>query len=142
MRVVGPEQQEDRELREWFETQRRGNIERLIAGGQTLIQLITGVYGVLFGVLALNDQPAYLKQPTVQWFGSIGVCLFFVALITATTVVVPRRNPYQANNLTELPQVYRDIVKRKATMLMVAQVCFVLGIGCVVGVILAIVWGW
>ena len=27
----------------------------------TITQLVTGLYGVLFAVLALSDQPAYLK---------------------------------------------------------------------------------
>ncbi len=36
MRLLGPETADDRELREWFESQERGNIERLEARAQTI----------------------------------------------------------------------------------------------------------
>lgn len=142
MRVVGPETPEEREVREWFEAQRRTNLDRLEAGAQTLIQLITGVYGVLFAVLALSDQPAYLQRPVVLWAGSAGVCVFFAALLAAIMVTLPRRVRYQEDNLTDMQRAYRRLVARKATLLRIAHIIFLIGIACLVTVILAILWGW
>ncbi|GIV89792.1 MAG: hypothetical protein KatS3mg055_2310 [Chloroflexus sp.] len=107
MRILGPETPADRELREWFESQERGNIERLEAGAQTIIQLVTGLYGVLFAVLALSNQPAYLQNPIVRWAGTVGVCTFFGSLLAAMLVAIPRRIVYQKDNLTEMQRVYR-----------------------------------
>jgi Trk-type K+ transport system membrane component len=140
MQLLGPETTADRELREWFEGQQRGNIERLEQGAQTIIQLVSGLYGVLFAVLALSDQPAYLKTPIVQWAGTIGVCAFFAALLAAMLAALPRRFVYETDNLTEMKQVYNRLQGRKATLLRTAQVIFLLGTACLVTVILAILW--
>lgn len=140
MRVLGPETTEDRELREWFETQERGSIERLEAGAQTIIQLVTGLYGVLFAVLALSDQPLYLQRPVIQWAGTAGLCAFFGALLAAMLVALPRRISYQKDNLTEMQQAYRRLLARKAALLRTAQLVFLLGTACLVTVILAILW--
>ncbi len=140
MPVIGPETSADRELREWFEGQERGNIDRLEAGAQAVIQLVTGLYGVLFAVLALGDQPAYLQQATVRWAGAAGAALLFGALLSAMLVVVPCRVTHQRDNLTEMERAYRGLQQRKARMLGLAQLFFVLGIGCLVAVIVAILW--
>lgn len=140
MRILGPETTDDRELREWFESQERGNIERLEAGAQTIIQLVTGLYGVLFAVLALSNQPAYLQNPIVQWAGTVGVCTFFGSLLAAMLVALPRRITYQKDNLTEMQQVYSRLQGRKATLLRAAQIVFLIGTACLVAVILAILW--
>lgn len=140
MRLLGPETADDRELREWFESQERGNIERLEAGAQTIIRLVTGLYGVLFAVLALSDRPAYLQNPIVQWAGTVGVCAFFGSLLAAMMVAIPRRMVYQKDNLTEMQQVYRRLQSRKATLLRTAQLMFLIGTACLVAVILAILW--
>jgi hypothetical protein len=140
MRVLGPETADDRELRAWFEEQERGNLERLEVGAQTLIQLITGLYGVLFAVLALSDQPAYLQRPLVQWAGTFGVCAFFGSLLAAMLIVIPRRISYQQDNLTEMRQRHRSLLRRKATLLRLAQLVFLLGSACLVTVIVAILW--
>ncbi len=141
MRILGPETADDRELREWFERQERGNIERLEAGARTVIQLVTGLYGVLFAVLALSDQPAYLRDPVVRWTGTLGVGAFFGSLLLAMLVVSPRRISYQQDNLTEMRRTYRRLEGRKAALLRAAQLVFLIGMACLVVVILAILWG-
>ncbi|WP_298405012.1 hypothetical protein [uncultured Chloroflexus sp.] len=142
MRILGPETTDDRELREWFESQQRGNIERLEAGAQTITQLVTGLYGVLFAVLALSDQPAYLQNPVVQWAGTAGICAFFASLIAAMLVALPRRLSVQQDNLTEMQQMYRHLQGRKANLLRAAQAMFLFGTACLITVILALLWGW
>jgi len=140
MPVLGPETDAERELREWFERQERGNIERLEAGAQTLIQLVTGLYGVLFAVLALSSQPAYLQPPVVQWAGTLSMGAFFASLLAAMLVVLPRRTSYQQDNLTEMQQAYQRLLRRKASLLRMAHLVFLLGTAGLVAVILAILW--
>jgi hypothetical protein len=140
MRILGPETQDDRDLREWFESQKRGNIERLEAGAQIIIQLVTGLYGLLFAVLALSDQPAYLQEPIIQWAGTISVCTFFGSLLAAMLVAIPHRKMYQKDNLTEMRQLYLRLQGRKAILLRTAQIVFLIGTACLVTVILAILW--
>ena len=102
MHPIGPENAADRALREWFDELERHNLDRLEEGAKTITQLVTGLYGVLFAVLALSDQPAYLKQPIVQGFGIAGVALFFVALLAALVVAYPWRTSYQEDNLSSM----------------------------------------
>jgi len=66
--------------------------------------------------------------------------VFFASLIAAMLVLVPRRMTYQHDNVTDMARVYRQLQGRKATLLRVAQITFLLGIGCVIAVILAILW--
>ncbi|PDW00296.1 hypothetical protein [Candidatus Chloroploca asiatica] len=140
MPVLGPETPDERELREWLEKQKRGNIERLETSAQTIIQLVTGLYGVLFAVLALSDQPAYLEQPVVQWAGTVGVGAFFATLVMALFVLLPRRVSYETDNLGEMQAVYQGLLGRKAVLLQIAQGCFLIGMAALVVVILAILW--
>jgi hypothetical protein len=102
MRPIGPETEADRALREWFDEQERRNFDRLEEGAKTLTQLVTGLYGVLFAVLAFSDQPAYLMLSSVQWLGSVSVCAYFVALLAALAVVYPWRSRYQQDNLSAM----------------------------------------
>ncbi|NCC32266.1 MAG: hypothetical protein EOM24_09610 [Chloroflexia bacterium] len=138
--MLGPETTDERELREWLEKQKRGNIERLETSAQTIIQLVTGLYGVLFAVLALSDQPAYLEQPVVQWAGTVGVTAFFATLVMALFVLLPRRVSYETDNLSEMQAVYQGLLGRKAVLLQLAQGFFLIGMAALVVVILAILW--
>ena len=106
----------------------------------TITQLVTGLYGVLFAVLALSDQPAYLKQPTVQGFGGAGVMAFFVALLAALVVVYPWRTSYQEDNLSSMRRAQHVMRLRKVWGLRVALWAFVAGLGCLAGVIMAVLW--
>ena len=141
MRPIGPETDADRALREWFDEQERRNFDRLEEGAKTLTQLVTGLYGVLFAVLALSDQPAYLKQPAVQWLGTAGVFLFFLALLAALAVVYPWRTRYQEDNLSSMQRAQQAMLRRKVWGMRVALYAFIVGAGCLAGVIVAVLWG-
>ncbi len=127
MRDLGPETEETRALREWFAEQEKKNVDRLEEGAKNIIQLVTGLYGVLFAVLALSDQPAYLKLPQVQVLGITSLGAFFVALIAAVIAVHPWRTGYQEDNITEMQGEYRRLLRRKAWSVRVALWLFLLG---------------
>lgn len=111
-------------LREWFEAQEKGNIERLESAAQTLIQLITGLYGVLFAVLALNSNPPYLQAGEAKVLGGITILLFFIGLAAALVVLYPRSYVYQEDNVTLMERTFKKIIERKKDGLMVAVVGF------------------
>lgn len=41
-----------------------------------------------------------------------------------------------------MQRAYRRLVARKATLLRIAHIIFLIGVACLVTVILAILWGW
>ncbi len=140
MRVIGPESEDERELRDWFEAQTRQNLDRLEEGAKTIIQLVTGLYGVLFAVLALSDQPVYLQQRAVRIAGTVSMVALFLALICAVLVVLPRRMTYQEDNLTAMQRVYRGMLARKARWLRVTLLLFLLGTAGLGSVVVIILW--
>jgi hypothetical protein len=141
MRPIGPETDADRKLREWFDEQERRNLDRLEEGAKTLIQLVTGLYGVLFAVLALKDDPAYLQQATVLWLGTGSLFAFFIALLAALGVVYPWRSTYQEDNLSAMRRAQNAMLLRKVWGLRLSLWAFVAGTGLLAGVILAVLWG-
>jgi hypothetical protein len=127
-------------LREWFDELERQNLDRLEEGAKMITQLVTGLYGVLFAVLGLSDQPVYLKQPTVQGFGVAGVALFFIVLLAALVVVYPWRTSYQQDNLSSMQRAQHAMRLRKVWGLRVSLCTFVADLGCLAGVIMAVLW--
>lgn len=140
MRVVGPESSEDRALREWFATLKRGSVERLEAGAQLIIQLVTGLYGVLFAVLALSDSPTYLQRTGIQVAGTLALCAFFAALIAAMWVIVPSLVIYQQDNLTSMERAHDQMLTRKVNLLLTSQFIFILGIAALLATLIMVIW--
>lgn len=141
MRVIGPEPDEDRELREWFDDQAKHNLDRLEAGAKTIIQLITGLYGLFFAVLALGDQPAYLQHLAVRIAGTVSMAAFFIALLSAVWVVLPRRSSYHQDNLTAMKQVHRQLLGRKSFWLRITLILFIIGAAALATMIIFVLWG-
>jgi hypothetical protein len=140
MQVIGPETSEDQALREWFDDQARRSLDRIEEGAKTIIQLVTGLYGVLFAVLALSDQPAYLQNLIVRIGGTAGVALFFLALLSALLVVLPRRISYTKDQLSAMQREYPRLLGAKARWLRVALLLFLLGAASLAAVIGAVLW--
>ena len=136
----GAETPKDRALREWFDDQEKRNLDRLEDGAKTITQLVTGLYGVLFAVLALKDHPTYLQRPVVQWLGLLGVVAFFASLLAALVTVYPWRTRYQEDNVDEMAQAYQGILHRKSNSLSVALGAFVVSTGLLGAVIVAVLW--
>lgn len=142
MRPIGPERPEDRALREWFAREEERNLERLEDGAKTIVQLVTGLYGLLFAVLAISHQPAYLRRPAVQWLGTLGMLAFFVALLAALVTLFPWRSTFQEDNLSEMGRVSQQVLNRKQWGLGTALGAFLVGVCLLAVIITAILWGW
>ena len=141
MRDLGPETKDDRDLREWFDDQQRRSLDRLQEAAKTVVQLVTGIYGVLFAVLAFSDHPAYLKQPWVRVFGTISMLALFFALFSAYFVLQPREITWQEDNLSDMRRVYQATEERKGGWLNTALIAFLVGTGALGVVIVIVLWG-
>jgi hypothetical protein len=135
----GSENEDDRTLREWFAAQQRANFDRLEEAAKTLAQLVAGLYGVLFAVLAFsaNPTPAYLRDTTVRWLGSLALGAFFLTLLATLAVLYPRATRYQQGNLTSMRQGWEAMRRFKAWSLRLALLLFLAGMGC-----LGVLIGW
>ena len=122
--------------------QEQRNLDRLEDGAKTITQLVTGLYGVLFAVLALSDQPTYLGRASVQVLGTGSLIAFFVALLAALVTVYPWRNQAQRDNVSQMEHIYAAIVRRKLWSLRLAVWSFVLGVGLLGAMIMAVLWQW
>ena len=140
MRPVGPEIPEDRRLREWFAEQEQRNFDRLEEGAKVIVQLVTALYGLLFTVLALSDQPAYLRMPVVQWLGTLGMMAFFVALLSALVTLFPWRSTFQEDNLSEMKRLNEQVLNRKFWSLAVSLGAFLAGVCLLALMIIVVLW--
>jgi hypothetical protein len=142
MQDLGPETTADRALREWFDEQERGNLTRLEEGAKTITQLATGLYGVLFAVLAFsgNPTPAYLRDPVVHWLGSISLAALFLALLAGLLTLYPFRAIIQQDNLSDMQRALAAMRRRKLWSLRAALWFFVIGMGSLGGLIGWVLW--
>jgi hypothetical protein len=135
MRPIGPETPEQKVLREWFAEQAKQNLERLEASAQSITQLVTGLYGVLFAVLAFSDSPAYLKQTSVQVLGLLSMIALFGALLAALVVQFPLKSTFHPDGLSEMEAIQGRLLGRKTWGLRAALLLFILGMGLLGGLI-------
>ncbi len=141
MSVGKSESSNEQALREWFDDQVKHNLDRLEAGAQTITQLVTGLYGVLFAVLAFGNLPKYLALPAVRWAGMLSLVAFFVALIAALVVLYPfRYATTEKYNLSERQNIYNQMRQRKTRSLTIALVGFLIGMIMLMVLIMVVWW--
>jgi hypothetical protein len=138
----GSETEADRTLREWFAEQQQKNLDRLEEGAKTLAQLVAGLYSVLFAVLAFsaNPTPAYLRDTTVRWLGSLALGAFFLALLATLAVLYPRAARYQEDNLSSMRRAREWMRRVKVWSLRLALLLFLAGMGCLGALIGWVLW--
>ena len=131
MKDLGPETKADRELREWFDEQERANLTRLEDGAKTITQLTTGLYGVLFAVLAFSKDPtlAYLRDPIVRWLCTLSLAAMFLALLAALMTTYPFRTAIEQDNLSSMRRALAAMRRRKLWSLRAALWLFLAGMG-------------
>ena len=138
MMAIGPETAEDQALREWFDDQERRNIDRIDAGAKTIIQLVSAMYSVMFAVLALNAQPAYLQQPWVRLLGGLAVLFLFAAMCAALAVVYPFQASYQQYNLSQMRHAQATILSSKVWGARISLVAFLGGMATLAALVLTL----
>lgn len=122
---------EEARLREWFDEQEKASVDNLEGAARLLITLITGLFTLLFSVLAVADDPApaYLSEPLVRLLGVASVIALVVALWAALAVVLPLKVVTDRSRPATEKAAFAALLKRKSVALTAAVVLFAIGLG-------------
>ena len=117
-------------LREWFREQTKASPDNLEAAARLLIGLVTGLLGVLFGVLALaaKTPPAYLQLLSVRWAGVSAIVFLLLGLMAALVVVLPARLHEYPGRPDKQREQFAGLLLRKSRALLVAIGAFAAGL--------------
>lgn len=123
-RRTRPPTPEETALNEWFAEQEKDPSKTLEEAAKQIIQLVSALYAVVFGILAFADNPAYLGLLMVRLSGTVVVLTYLIALISALFVVMPRRYTYASASQSQRQVVFDKIIERKANLLRIAWISF------------------
>lgn len=122
----------EKRLNELFDEMDKKQLDFLDQAGKRVIELSTGLLGVLFAVTAFGDKfpPPYLaSSPNVQWL-AVGVLALLVgALLCAVLTVQPRKYKFYEHNLTEMRAEWVKLFTHKSAWLTRANWLFFAGTG-------------
>lgn len=128
--AVRPETPEEARLRKWWAEQAVAAPDNLEAAARQIIGLVSGLLGVLFGVLALagDPLPAYLQRDEIKVAGVSAIVLLLMALLAGLVVVVPQADIVPRARPDKQAEKFVALVGRKSSALGLASVCFGLGV--------------
>ena len=134
---------EEETLHRWFEEQEKDPPKPLEEGAKQIISLVSALFSVVFGILALADNPlpVYLTQLPVRVLGAVAVLAYLVALLAALVVVLPGAYRHAAASQTQRLAAFRALMRRKVIGLRVALFAFALGSVAFAALFLVVLWG-
>ncbi len=121
---LGPE---DIRLNALFDEMKKNQLTFLDEAGKRIIELSTGLLGVLFAVTAFGKDfpPLYLKaNPNTQWLAIAVLAVFVLALLFGVLTVQPRNYAFYESNLSEMRKELNKIVAYKSFCMQVATWAF------------------
>ena len=126
-----PETPEEEEIRKWFARQALASPDALEAAARTILGLVSGLVGLLLGVLAVAEKelPSYLWLPGVRPLGVGAVAALLAALACALAVLLPRRMAVASARPDLQAAAFARMLARKSRWLTLAVVAFGLGLG-------------
>jgi len=122
--------QEEKALTALFAEIEKGQIELLDGAAKRVIELNTGLLGVVFALTAFGNQfpPPYLQG---NLFAKVGIVLTLICSLGATffalQVVQPRDYSYNRYRLDEMRSTLADILRKKSWALRRAGFLFFCG---------------
>lgn len=132
-RVVGVREQtpEEQALDRWFAEQALASPGNLEAAARTIVGLVTGLLGLLLGVLAVSEDPlpSYLWDAGVRPLGVAAIVFLLAALLCALAVLVPRRMAPSRYRPDQQKAAFERMVAWKACWLWGTVVAFGVGVG-------------
>ena len=132
-RVVGmrDETEEEQALASWFAEQALASPGNLESAARTIVGLVTGLLGLLLGVLAVSEDPlpSYLWLPWMRLAGVAAIVFLFAALLCALLVLLPRRMVLSRHRPDQQKAAFERMLAWKACWLRGAVVAFGLGVG-------------
>ncbi len=121
---------EQKRLKALFDEMKKGQLTFLDESGKRIIEMSTGLLGVLFTVIALGKDfpPIYLKDhPVVQGLG-IGILgSLILALLAGLLTVQPHKYDFYEYNLTKMREELEKIISYKSGWMKTASWAFFIG---------------
>lgn len=121
---------EQKRLNALFDDMKKNQLIFLDEAGKRIIELSTGLLGVLFAVIALGKDfpPSYLKSaPVMQGIVVVTLFSFVLAVLAGILTVQPRNYNFYENNLTEMRNELLNIIKHKSRWMKIANYFFFFG---------------
>jgi hypothetical protein len=125
-----PLSDEHKRLVALFDELEKKQLEFLDQAGKRVIELSTGLLGVLFAVTAFGDKfpPPYLEDNNAaQGLAVATLALYLGAMFMGVWTVQPRKYKRYLDNLSEMKKVLEQIIAHKSRSLQVAGALFWLG---------------
>jgi hypothetical protein len=122
-----PLSEEQIRLNVLFDEMKKNQLTFLDEAGKRVVELSTGLLGVLFAVTAFGKDfpPPYLKaNPNSQWLAIAVLAIFILALLFGVLTVQPRNYGYYEYNLTRMRKELDKIVVYKSFCMQVATWAF------------------
>ncbi len=120
----------EKRLNALFDEMDKKQLDFLDQAGKRIIELSTGLLGVLFAVTAFGDKfpPPYLAgNPAGRGLAAGVLALLVGALLCAVLTVQPRRYKFYEHNLTEMRREWEKLFTHKAAWLTRANWLFFAG---------------
>jgi hypothetical protein len=108
----------------------KNQLNFLDKSGKRMIELCTGLFGILFAVTAFGKDfpPPYLKDNTLTQILVVGVLVLLVsALLCAVLTVQPRKYKFYEHNLTEMRNEWVKVFNYKVTWFRISNWLFFVG---------------
>jgi hypothetical protein len=120
----------EKRLNELFDEMDKKQLDFLDQAGKRIIELCTGLLGILFAVTAFGKDfpPPYLKDNILTQLLLTGVLVLLVgSLLCAVRTVQPRKYKFYEHNLTEMRAEWVKLFTHKSTWLTWANWLFFAG---------------
>lgn len=128
---------DDKRLAALFETFEQESLDNLEKAARELIQLVTAMLTVIFGILALGGKEAApaLSRPLPIVLAAASLLMLLVALIAALDVILPGVYRVRKASQSDRLAAYEAMLRRKSDGLRAAAVCFGVALTAFVGLI-------
>lgn len=106
------------------------SLTNLESGARQIIQLVSALFGVMLGTLALGDEKfaAALQAPLVKWCAGLVLLAWLIALLTALAVVIPGEFRPRRASLDDMRITHSTLLQNKSQQLYCAVVAFGAGV--------------
>ncbi len=127
---IRDETEEEQKLREWFDDQALESPKNIEEAARLIIGLVTGLLGVLFGVLTISAEtlPAYLSAPLVKACGVAAVILWLISLLAGLFVVLPIEWQVNVSRPTSQAKTFSELLQYKSIWLTISGIAFGLAV--------------
>jgi hypothetical protein len=119
-----PLSEEQIQLEQWFREQKLKSVDHLETAGRELLALTTTLMGLVFGLLALNDDPSYLDYLLNKFLAAGVVMGLFASLILSVTVIYPKQWNTAENLPDEQAQTFKELLTYKSKQLTYSLISF------------------